>query len=161
MGGSLGEALLAPSADAAKTLRSMSASTLPRAFETVVVLINVPVDPRFSRIRHRVMRGLTKLVPLALGAAAFGRLVRMRTGAAKATRAAKAVPPTPPVVRDPSSETFFLRLDFRCRPGGCEGVPRLERRKAARASRMRRPRGILDGAERTKLTIPHTSRSSG
>jgi len=81
------------------------------------------------------MRGLTKLVPLALGAAAFGRLVRMRAGAAKATRAAKAEPPTPPVVRDPCSETF-PSARFQMPTRSTRGVLRLERRDGgARVSR--------------------------
>ena len=108
-----------------------------------------------------VMRGLTKLVPLALGAAAFGRLVRMRAGTAKATpRAAKAVPPTAPVVRDPCSETFpsarFHAADAVDARGAAPRAPR----RGARVSRIARPRVPLDDAERTRLTTrgSHASR---
>ena len=96
------------------------------------------------------MRGLTKLVPLALGAAAFGRLVRMRAGAAKATRAAKAVPPTPPVVRDPPRKRFFGSIS------DADAVDARERRAetraetAGRASRTRRRRVSLDDAFRAR-----------
>jgi hypothetical protein len=110
--------------------------------------------PSFSAT---AMRGLTKLVPLALGAAAFGRLVRMRAGAAKATRAAKAVPPTPPVVRDPPRKRFFGSIS------DADAVDARERRAssaeaAGRASRTRRQRVPLDATERARLTTPHTTR---
>lgn len=116
---------------------------------------NIPVDALV--LCHCVMRGLTKLVPLALGAAAFGRLVRMRAGAAKATRAAKAVPPTPPVVRDPPRKRFFGSIS------DADAVDARERRAssaeaAGRASRTRRQRVPFDATERARLTTPHTTR---
>ena len=116
---------------------------------------NIPVDALV--LCHCVMRGLTKLVPLALGAAAFRRLVRMRAGAAKATRAAKAVPPTPPVVRDPPRKRFFGSIS------DADAVDARERRAssaeaAGRASRTRRQRVPFDATERARLTTPHTTR---